>query len=252
MPTLFMDGELPAGDIDERLSALGIKHNPDAPLYILSDAYSSLLGLPRAHLANGKWRQEMKRILTDRNVKCWVIDNVSSLASGLDENSKKDWDPINNWLLDLRFAGITTISLHHTGKGGSQRGTSAREDNADCSLLLKKPNDYTPDDGCRFIINFDKARVSQKDLHLISDTEFKLIETPEGTSSWSFRSVRKEIKKECLRMLSEGIDYESIKEVLGISKPYISKMKKQFTNDGLLHSQEKLTVNGIRLWNGNE
>ena len=89
MPTLFMDGELPAGDIDERLSALGIKHNPDAPLYILSDAYSSLLGLPRAHLANGKWRQEMKRILTDRNVKCWVIDNVSSLASGLDENSKK-------------------------------------------------------------------------------------------------------------------------------------------------------------------
>ena len=55
----------------------------------------------------------MKQILLTRKVKLWVVDNLASLASGLDENKKQDWDPINSWLLELRFAGISTIMLHH-------------------------------------------------------------------------------------------------------------------------------------------
>jgi putative DNA primase/helicase len=87
----------------------------------------------------------MKRIILTRGVKLWAVDNIASLASGIDENAKKEWDPINSWLLDLRFAGITTLLLHHTNKEGGQRGTSAREDNIDTSLILKQPADYEAD-----------------------------------------------------------------------------------------------------------
>ena len=56
-------------------------------------------------------------------------------------------------------------------KDGGQRGTSAREDNLDISIMLKKPHDYTPEDGARFIVHFSKARVSTSRLNLIGDTE---------------------------------------------------------------------------------
>jgi hypothetical protein len=244
VPTLFLDGELPAGDVDERIKALGMQHNSEYPVHILSDAYANLLGLPRAHLANDKWRRDIKRILTTRHIRCWVIDNISSLASGLDENSKKDWDPINQWLLELRFAGITNILLHHTGKGGVQRGTSAREDNADCSILLKKPHDYLAEDGCRFIVIFDKARVTQKELHLIGDTEFQLIEKQEG-SVWRWGNVQREKSKEILRMIDDGSSYDAICDALSITKGYISQVKTKAIKDGYMNKQGKLTQQGV-------
>lgn len=249
VPSLFLDGELPPGDIDERIKSLGMNHSPENPIHLLSDAYANLLGLPRAHLANEKWRREMKRVLIARHVKAWVIDNIASLASGLDENSKKDWDVVNQWLLELRFAGITTILLHHTGKGGQQRGTSAREDNADCSILLKKPHDYVVEDGCRFIVNFDKARVSQKHLSLIGDTEFKLIEQP-GASYWEWGNVKKERNKEILQMLDEDIPYDTIKDALGCSKAYISQVKAKAIKAGHLTKEGKFTQAGFLFCRG--
>jgi len=133
VPCLFLDGEMPQEDIQERIKGLRLDKSMKNPLYIYSDAQANQYGLPRAHLAKESWRTKMKSLLIARHVKLWVIDNLASLASGLDENSRKDWDPINQWLLELRFAGIATIMLHHTNKDGGQRGTSAREDNLDIS-----------------------------------------------------------------------------------------------------------------------
>ena len=126
VPCLFLDGEMPQEDIQERIKGLHLNRPMKNPLYIYSDAQANQYGLPRAHLAKESWRVKMKSLLLARHVKLWVIDNLASLASGLDENSRKDWDPINQWLLELRFAGIATIMLHHTNKDGGQRGTNAR------------------------------------------------------------------------------------------------------------------------------
>jgi len=46
----------------------------------------------------------MKEFLLSNRIRLWVVDNLASLSSGSDENSKQEWDPINTWLLDLRFA----------------------------------------------------------------------------------------------------------------------------------------------------
>jgi hypothetical protein len=180
VPTLFLDGEMPPQDVKERIDALCLGRDTQSPLYVYCDALANQWGLPRAQLANEVWRSKIKQILLTHQVKLWVIDNLASLASGLDENKKQDWDQVNQWLLELRFAGISTIMLHHLGKAGNQRGTSAREDNLDISIILKSPHDYTPEDGARFIVHFSKARVSQKDLQAIGDIEFKLQEDESG------------------------------------------------------------------------
>ena len=245
VPCLFLDGEMPVQDVRSRLNDIDHGVERQTPLYIYSDSFANSLGLPRAHLASETWRTSMKRILMTRHVKLWVVDNLASLATGLDENKKVDWDPVNSWLLELRFAGISTIMLHHTGKEGQQRGTSAREDNLDCSITLKRPHDYTPEDGCRFVLHFSKARVATNHLPLLADHEFKLIQNEHDRLVWIFGSIKKVLKREILRLLDEDMDAKSICEILSTTKGTVSKVKNKAVKDGFLTAKGKLTQSGF-------
>jgi len=249
VPCLYVDGEMPASDVSDRLKSLGIT-GTKSPLYVYSDSLANEMGLPRAHLGNRKWRDAIKKILIEKGVRFWVVDNLASLAPGIDENKKADYDPINSWFLELRHAGISSMLLHHVGKEGSQRGTSAREDNVDCSIILRQPHDYTPDEGCRFVCHFSKARVPSKDLPLIADCELKLMED-EGQYTFTWGNIKREIRRECLRLLADGIDQTSIVSLLGVSKGYVSKMKKAFIKDGLLSNSGKITPAGELVLAGN-
>jgi hypothetical protein len=252
VPCLLLDGEMAVQDIIERSNYLNLNADRKNPFYIYSDAFANQLALPRAHLASESWRTKMKSILTTRKIKLWIIDNLASLASGLDENAKKDWDPINAWLLELRFAGISTILLHHVNKDGGQRGTSAREDNLDISILLKSPHDYMPEDGARFVVHFSKARVATKYSNLIGDTEFKLIQDDNGGSDWTFGNVRQQSKKEIIRMIDDGTTYKEIAQELNVSTGLITKTKKKAIEDGHLTVKGKLTQDGFLYISGTE
>lgn len=246
---LFLDGEMTVQDDMERFKGLGLHTERPSPLYIYSDAWANRCGVARAHLANEAWRSMMQQILLSRNIRLFVIDNLASLASGLDENSKLDWDPINSWLLDLRFKGVSTIMLHHVNKDGGQRGTSAREDNLDISIMLKKPQGYVTEDGARFIVHFTKQRVRMRDLWTLVDTEFKLLEN-DNQYTWLCDTVKAQNKKEVLRMIDEGYENKDITEMLKISKGYVSKIRTKLINDGFLTKNGSLTPSGHSLIDG--
>ena len=250
VPVLILDGEMPTTDLQERIKAFNLGDDRPCPLYVYSDALANQNGLPRAHLTSESWREKMKSILLARHVKQMILDNLASLAGGLDENKKQDWDPINAWLLELRFAGIATMLLHHVNKDGQQRGTSAREDNIDCSIILKAPNDYTPDDGCRFITSFTKARVGLAGLSLIADTEFKLIQEEDGVYTWTWGNLKRENRKAVLEMRDSGAEQKTICETLNLSKGYVSKVLKKAIEDGLLDGSGKLSQKGFKVIHG--
>jgi hypothetical protein len=244
-PVLFLDGEMPVQDIQERVHDLGINvPNRASPYYIYSDAWANQNGLPRAHLGSDAWRKRMKRALISKKVKLWVIDNLASLAPGLDENKKQDWDPINQWLLELRFAGIATLMLHHVNKDGGQRGTSAREDNLDTSILLKPPPDYVPEDGARFIAHFSKARVRTQELQKIVDIEFRIMENESGLYTWTWGDVKRSRRAEVLRLLDEGVKQIEVADSLGINRGQVSKIRRRAIKDGHLTSKNRLTQSG--------
>ncbi|MRS02644.1 hypothetical protein EG832_05375 [bacterium] len=240
VPCLYMDGEMSAQDVQTRLNALNPDPNRKEPLHIYSDAYASTLGIPKASLMNEEWRSAMKELLTKKCVRFWVLDNLASLAGGIDENSKRDFDPINAWLLDLRYAGITTMMLHHVGKEGHQRGTSAKEDHLDLSLILKQPPDYVPENGAAFIVTFTKSRLSFHELPLLQDIKFQLIPDPSGRLSWVWGSVKQETRREVLGMIGQGATYDEIACALQISKGRISQIKKEAVEKGILDSKGKL------------
>ena len=227
VPCLYLDGEMAAEDTRKRIRDLNPSGDRKSPLYVYSDAYANHLGLPRANLLSEVWRTTMKRMLLTRGVKLWVVDNIASLASGIDENAKKEWDPINGWLIDLRFAGITTVILHHTNKEGGQRGTSAREDNIDMSIILKQPADYEADRGADFILTFSKSRVSFEDLGLLQDVHFTLTTNEDGSLAWTWERVKTERKAEILALLEAGEGISETARIVGCAKSYVSKVNRE-------------------------
>lgn len=248
VPCLYLDGEMAAQDIIERLQGIG--GDPAgrlSPLYIYSDAYASVLGLPKASLRDEEWRDAMKAQLLKNGVKLWVVDNIASLTSGLDENSKQEWDVVNQWLLELRFAGISTILLHHVGKGGDQRGTSGREDNIDISISLQKPQNYRAEEGARFIVRFGKHRIRHKDLPLIQDVEFQIAADQAGRVTYTWGNAQRNAKTEILRMLDDGVSQSEIAATLGISKAHVSQTRSGAMRDGLLGQNGKLTQAGFAM-----
>ena len=250
VPCLFLDGEMTIRDDRGRIENLKLHSARENPLFFYSDAYANQMGLPRANLVNQDWRQTIQNILLTRKVKLWVVDNIASLAPGLDENAKQDWDIINQWLLELRFSGISTIMLHHVSKDGRQRGTSAREDQLDTSIMLKSPHDYITEDGARFIMEFGKNRVDTEYLHLLSDQEFKLTLDENKNHVWTFGNAKAKTKNEILKLLDEGLSQTDIVNILTVHKGTVSKVRKQAIKNGLLTPKNKLTQDGLMFVNG--
>ena len=244
-PCLYLEAEMAACDIQDRIRQLAPAVERKAPLYVYCDAYANSLGMKRANLLSRKWRNDMRELLLERGVKLWVADNIASLSPGIDENVKAPWDPVNQWLLELRFLGISTILIHHVGKEGQQRGTSAREDNIDLSLTLSHPSDYVPEDGARFIAKFTKARIPTKDLSAIGDTEFKLTTGLNDCLTWTWRNVRKQNKIEVLKLLDQGMSQHEIAQAMGVTRGRVSQIKACAIRECLLSKKGSLTQSGF-------
>ena len=60
--------------------------------------------------------------------------------------------------LRLRRKGVAVLLIHHAGVNGRQRGTSRREDALDTVIALRRPADYSPEQGARFEVHIEKAR----------------------------------------------------------------------------------------------
>jgi putative DNA primase/helicase len=235
--SLYLEGEMAESDIQERLSSF---KNGDyvAPLYIYSEDHvmsaSVLSGdlLPRANLADPAWRLMMELILLDKGVQLFGIDNLASLCPGLDENSKQDWDPINQWLLGLRFKGISIVMFHHVNKSGGQRGTSAREDNVDNSLMLSLPSDYSSTEGCRFNLEFSKTRyLSEVEKKTTEPYEF-LLQGDGSKVEWTYRKVSKCHEEQVLALLQCGVRQSDIALEIGVSPPTVSRIVSRLKAEG--------------------
>jgi len=185
---LLVDGELPMGEIQHRVKLLKTElgeENPGAPFTIATaEELANTLGA-QINITKKKWRNAITHYLKLRpEYKLLILDNVSSLAPGINENTKKDWDPINQWLLGLRRLGIAVILIHHSGKSGTDRGTSARQDNLDTIMMLQKDNGRT--DRLVITVGFDKARYLTPDQK--KPITFELIRGVEALNQFNKRT----------------------------------------------------------------
>lgn len=157
---LYVDGEMGEHDLQERIRLLSAPLGEESkthPLIILSGNRLARQYRKQINIATEEWQTTISEFLAERpRIKCIVLDNLSALTPGRDENNKKEWDPINQWLISLRAMGLAVIFVHHAGKNKkSQRGTSGHDDAVDIVINLSKMKNER---GARFWVNFEKNR----------------------------------------------------------------------------------------------
>jgi len=184
MNTLIVDGELPLEELLERARSMNfITGNGMKSLYFYADAHMQDIDAPPISLVDKFQRMFISEFIKEKKVGLLVIDNLAALCPGIDENDKVPLDPISMWLKQLRYDGVTIVIVHHTGKSGSQRGTSSHEDLIDTALVLSRPKGYKMKEGCRFVVTPDKDR-----LYLFQNRDgvcLKLVTEPNlGWQKW--------------------------------------------------------------------
>ena len=221
---LYVDGEMRLEDLRARIMKL-VPHSPEDKLHFLTservfDELERDLSLTREELREAVTRYLEK---AGETIQVVILDNISSLFSGIDEDKKQAWEPINAWLIRLRHRGLAVILVHHSGKGGGQRGTSGREDALDIVIQLDKPVGHDARDGCHFELRFTKTRSVKGEE--VAPLDVRLHDHGDRLE-WVSGPIEESKEAAVERLLEEGVEgVTDIAERLGISKGYASKLK---------------------------
>jgi putative DNA primase/helicase len=165
-------------------------------------------------------------------VKVLILDNLSTLASGMKENEADSWELVNNWLLDLRRRKIAVVIVHHAGRSGEMRGTSKREDNVFWIIALDdRKKDADDKRGARFISHFTKA--SRNTQHEISAYEWHFVTEANGDVSISHKQAQ---TLEVFRsVLESGVTKnEEIAEAMKLPRYVVSRLATKAEREGWL------------------
>jgi putative DNA primase/helicase len=150
---LFIDGEMPADMIRDRLLGFGGTENISLLNHeILFDRTQSVI-----NVTNSQQQDALLQLCIQQDFKLMILDNLSVCAFGIKENDSFEWEQLHRWLLQFRRHGIAVILLHHAGKTGQIRGTTKREDAAAWVISLTDAKERSADKrGSRFISYFAK------------------------------------------------------------------------------------------------
>jgi putative DNA primase/helicase len=211
---VYLDGEMAASEMQGRLRALFIEPDGAAHFHMVSfDLYDG----PVPNLGTEEGQQRIAPVIDQADI--LVIDNLACLVADHGRADSETWDAVQPWLLSLRRRGKTVVLLHHSGKSGTQRGTSKRADALDAVIRLDRPSDATAADGARFTVTFEKARgqigASGEPFEaLLRDGEWTMQDEDRG-------------KLELIADLTlEGKSIRKISDVTGLSRTTVNRLQK--------------------------
>jgi putative DNA primase/helicase len=220
---LYLDGEMPPDLMRERDKGLE-GNTADVEFLnheILFERTGRVLNITKP---------EVQAAITDRcvktGVKVLILDNLSTLASGMRENEADSWELVNNWLLDLRRRKIAVVIVHHAGRSGEMRGTSKREHNVFWIIALDDTKKNAEDKrGAWFISRFTKpSRNTQEE---IPSYEWHFV-TDDATGEVSISHQLAQTIDVFLGLIEDGVtECSEIAEEMKVSKATVSRMAKQ-------------------------
>jgi len=211
---LHVDAEMDPIDLVDRYKAIQAtamregNGNPELAaenLMVLTDAQQED-GIP--NLALPEARREIQKVLRETGAEVLILDNLSTLCQDGSENSDESWSGMQAWLRELRRENITVLLVHHSGKGGAQRGTSKHEDimntvialrehKANVELCFEKHRGFAAPDKFDWQLDYDEREVC---------------------------TIRRVVDQTAtiLALVAAGVPYRSIKAQLGVSTGTIS------------------------------
>lgn len=219
---LYVDGELPAKTLQERIAMIVAGADVEPEPGMLRVITPDLQERPMPDLATAEGQAAIEEHLKD--VDLLILDNLSALCRYGKENEGESWLPVQEWALSLRRRGVSVVFVHHAGKGGAQRGTSRREDLLDTVITLKRPSDYSPDQGLRCEVHFEKTRSMFGDA--AKPFEVKLETGAGGAAVWTMRDLENVKEQQAAELFSNGATVRDVAEELKISRSAAGRLRK--------------------------
>jgi hypothetical protein len=247
---LFIDGEMSLVDLKERTQAIfGSQGSsmfhlmPSEKLY--QNGTPICLDMPQEHEAILQLLGHMEEI--DKRPKLIVLDNLSTLRRGVNENDNSETEKLLSFLVKLRHMGYAVLVVHHTNKAGEQRGASIIEVPMDYIIKLAPPDksDAVFQKGACFNVVFTKVR---NRLPQNRDFLCELTEQENGNLDFLINNSLTEVPHEVtlLRVIADGHARPSTRvfsEKLGFSVGKISKLTKKLRSEGALKKGEYVSTN---------
>ncbi len=233
---LLVDGEMPAPALQERFATIitstGVEPEPGFLSIVTPDLQTG--AMPDLSTYDGQ--EIISEAVARSNAELIIIDNLSCLVRGGGrENDAESWVKVQEWALLQRKAGRSVLFIHHSGKNGQQRGTSKREDLLDVVISLRRPPDYDPASGACFAVHYEKAR------HLfgtdVNPFEAQLTVAPDGTSTWTCRSVTESTFDRVISLANEGLSQGEIANELDLHKSTVCKAWRKADAEGRLETK---------------
>jgi AAA domain-containing protein len=221
---LYLDGEMAAYDMKERVAMMGPP--PETLQFLLADLERDRL----PDLGDGRGQ----RALFERcGIKpdLLVLDNLASLV-GLKSDGLNRWSAMQRFLITLRRAGVAVLMVHHANKDGGQRGTSRHEDVLDVVLAIRRPVDYEPKHGARFELHFEKARgLFGEDADPL---EARLSIDVNGRAQWDWRPLSLGESERAVALLRQGLNPLQVAREMKISKSKSYRLRQRAVEMGLV------------------
>jgi hypothetical protein len=234
-PVLYVDGEMDSTELQERGRGIVTAHegklpDPGMMRFITPDLEEHT---PEIITPDGRRRIEDQL----KGGELLILDNLSSLIPSGEERETEDWAIVQEWLLKLRRCGYTTMFAHHAGKGGGQRGTSNREDVLNLVINLRKPQDYTPEDGLRAEVHFEKIR-GRAAGPSVQPFEIKLETDEHGRACWTRKPLKLMLERQVLEMLTAKEKDRDIAEVMHLTRYQVYRLRKKYERGQLAKDEE--------------
>lgn len=212
---LLIEGELGLAATKKRFSQIKAEapYSPKGDyLRIFSKDHS---GGRLPNLSNPEDQKKYNAIIGDADV--IVIDNLLSSIFPIDrhDDDVRQWERIIPWLFSIRDSGRTVILVHHTGKSGTQLGTSIKENWLDTNIQLVVPDISRPVRGTEFELHYRKTRDVKKSdaqpLHI------EYLEGDDGVSRWNWSPLHTSREHSVKQLKEEGLSRRDIAKQLGLS-----------------------------------
>jgi hypothetical protein len=229
VPVLYVDGEMPLELTQSR--SLGMNLADGAVTYLHHERVFDQLECS-LNIGDAAHREAITALMIKKAFKVLILDNLSSLACGVSENKGEEYEPIAQWLLELRRRKLTVMVVHHAGRNLLMRGHSKREDA--CSWILElRDAKAEGEQGAKFISHF--AKPSRNTGEPMPDLLWHFTTAPDGRVGIQCEEARAGEYEVFIKHVLDGAEkQQDIAEMMGKPKGTISKWAKKAIEEGRL------------------
>ena len=224
---LYLDGEMQASSMRDRLRDMAhdlskVENN----LLIVTPDCQHERDMPNLGKTDGL--EEIDEIIEQFKPDVIFVDNLSTFIRSGNENEGESFLPVQDWSIRHRSAGRSVVFVHHTNKGGNQRGSSRKEDTMDIVIQLKRPEDYiNGQEGARFEVHYTKHR------NLFGDDIRPIEARLEEGKKWTWKSVESDFER-AIDLYNDNMKQKDIAQTLGLNESTISKYIKRAKSEALI------------------